>query len=189
MATSLTYKTTTTTAPTTKQPTIIPNTNPTWAPQTQTTVTTPDGHRYGNAQFVDAVGHKFVCADCGEELSEDHVWGDADEQMSASCNTNGLVVYTCVGCGAAKSVEVPATGDHAYGEWETVLEANETTEGKRQRICADCGYTDIEIIAAVGIPAAQNDMTVWFIVGGIVAALAVAGVLIWLFIVKKKKQS
>ena len=59
--------------------------------------------------------------------------------------------HACKGCD-----ELSGEAEHSYGEWTTVKEATETEEGEKQRACA-CGYTQTQIVPAVGEPQVPDD--------------------------------
>ena len=66
-----------------------------------------------------------------------HNWESKIETMP-TCEEEGVVVKTCVLCGATEKESVAATG-HKKGVEKTVIEAGCLTEGKIDIVCPDCG--------------------------------------------------
>ncbi|MBR5427180.1 MAG: Ig-like domain-containing protein [Clostridia bacterium] len=97
------------------------------------------GHRFGAWASLDENSHQRVCAiDPTHTETEEHRWDDGEIAAAATCETDGIKVYTCGVCGAQKTEILPATG-HEFGAW-TKLDAT-----YHQRVCAnDAGHTEKE---------------------------------------------
>lgn len=59
------------------------------------------GHNYGLWVKEDENQHKRVCA-CGDEIKEDHRWGNETIKTEATHLKDGVKTYTCVNCSATK---------------------------------------------------------------------------------------
>ena len=66
-----------------------------------------------------------------------HTWESKIETMP-TCEEEGVVVKTCILCGATEKEPVAATG-HKEGVEKTIVEAGCLTEGKIDIVCPDCG--------------------------------------------------
>ena len=92
----------------------------------------------------------FVATSCEEPHS--HSWESRIETMP-TCEEEGVVVKTCILCGATEKEPVAATG-HKEGVEKTVVEAGCLTEGKIDIVCPDCGkiYESKTIPAKAHVP-------------------------------------
>jgi hypothetical protein len=83
-----------------------------------------------------------------------HTWDDGVVTKEATCGAEGTFVYTCTGCGAQKTIIIPATDKHNYSE-EWTIDRDATTEeaGQKSHHCTVCGdKTDITEIPKLETP-------------------------------------
>ncbi|MBO7506425.1 MAG: T9SS type A sorting domain-containing protein [Paludibacteraceae bacterium] len=82
-----------------------------------------------------------------------HRWGDGDTTAFPTCETEGMILRTCVayGCGATDTTYIPALG-HAWDEGIVDKEPTCTEKGALYHICTreDCDATLTEEIEAMG---------------------------------------
>jgi uncharacterized protein YkwD len=103
-----------------------------------------------------AVGTQTVTAYLGSSsatlsitLSADctgHVYDEGQITQAASCTQEGVMTYTCLNCGQAKTESIPKI-DHVYDEGQVTQEASCTEEGVLTYTCTLCGETKTESIA------------------------------------------
>ena len=90
----------------------------------------------GNIVTADTVvtGDMIVIADLELIPPEihTHTWDAGIVVKSATCDEDGVKLYTCSSCGDTKTEVIPATG-HTYGEW--VLEDEDNH--KKECSCGD----------------------------------------------------
>ena len=85
------------------------------------------------------------CKDCNTKLTSgkvlpktDHTWDAGKITTVATCNGKGIKTYTCTGCNATRTEEIPATG-HQHTELRNVKAATCTQEGYTgDTYCKDC---------------------------------------------------
>lgn len=82
-------------------------------------------HMYGALKYVDENNHVQICAGCGDELQESHIWAEVAQTKPATCQAEGIMMYSCPDCQGTKTAAIPVT-DHAYGPWTKVDEQNHT---------------------------------------------------------------
>ena len=85
------------------------------------------------------------CKDCNTKLTAgkvlpktDHTWDAGKITTVATCNGKGIKTYTCTGCNATRTEEIPSTG-HQHTELQNVKVATCTQEGYTgDTYCKDC---------------------------------------------------
>ena len=85
------------------------------------------------------------CKDCNTKLSsgktiakKDHTWDAGKITTAATCSGKGIKTYTCTGCNAIRTEEIPATG-HQHTELRNVKTATCAQEGYTgDTYCKDC---------------------------------------------------
>ena len=85
------------------------------------------------------------CKDCNTKLSsgktiakKEHTWDSGKITTAATCSGKGIKTYTCIGCKATRTEEIPATG-HQHTELRNVKAANCSQEGYTgDTYCKDC---------------------------------------------------
>ena len=85
------------------------------------------------------------CKDCNTKLAtgksiakKDHTWDSGKVTTIATCSGKGIKTYTCTGCNATRTEEIPATG-HQYTELRNVKAATCVQEGYTgDTYCKDC---------------------------------------------------
>ncbi len=129
-------------------------------------------HSYGNWKKLDDEIHERVCS-CGKKETASHAWDEGETTVPPTHTSEGEKVYTCLDCGATKTVEIPITEAHEYGDWvnvdennhkrtcpcgkeetashawdkgETTVPPTHTSEGEKVYTCLDCGTTKTEEI-------------------------------------------
>ena len=107
------------------------------------TVYCPAGNTYGEASATVSV--------TVSEPAHVHSWDGGTVTLAATCTAEGVMTYTCTGCGVTQNEAIPATG-HAWAPDYTVDKAATCTEdGSRSIHCTLCGETkDSQVIPATG---------------------------------------
>ena len=85
------------------------------------------------------------CKDCNTKLAtgksiakKDHTWDAGKITTAATCSGKGIKTYTCIGCNATRTEEIPATG-HQHTELRNVKAATCAQEGYTgDTYCKDC---------------------------------------------------
>ena len=85
------------------------------------------------------------CKDCNTKLAtgksiakKDHTWDSGKVTTVATCSGKGIKTYTCTGCNATRTEEIPPTG-HQYTELRNVKAATCAQEGYTgDTYCKDC---------------------------------------------------
>ena len=85
------------------------------------------------------------CKDCNIKLTsgkvipkKEHTWDLGKITTAATCSGKGIKTYTCTGCNATRTEEIPATG-HQHTELRNVKAANCSQEGYTgDTYCKDC---------------------------------------------------
>ena len=85
------------------------------------------------------------CKDCNTKLSsgksiakKEHSWDSGKITTVATCNGKGIKTYTCTGCNATRTEEIPSTG-HQHTELRNVKVATCASEGYTgDTYCKDC---------------------------------------------------
>lgn len=90
----------------------------------------------------------------GEE-AHTHSWSAWTTKTAAGCETAGVQIRTCSGCGETETKEIPATGHH-MSDWKTEKAAGCETEGLQVRTCSGCDKKETQII-----PASGHQMSDW----------------------------
>lgn len=87
------------------------------------------------------------CVTCGKKLAvgkmiakTDHDW--TITEIPATCEQDGVRIYTCDICHTTKSEPIKAIG-HSYGAWTTTKEATVSSKAEHKRICSTCGKEEI----------------------------------------------
>jgi hypothetical protein len=70
-------------------------------------------HTYGSWNRLNDGQHGKTCTKCGDVVKENHAWDEGKEEIAATCSKGGLMIYTCVDCGATKEVTTEQL-PHAY---------------------------------------------------------------------------
>lgn len=86
------------------------------------------------------------CKDCNTKLSsgkaitkKEHTWDSGKITTAATCSGKGIKTYTCTGCQATKTEELPTIG-HQHTEVRNVKAATCAQEGYTgDTYCKDCG--------------------------------------------------
>ena len=103
----------------------------------ETTVKVICQHSYGSLEQHNETQHKQSCA-CGDVKYSDHTWNNGEVVTPATHTTVGEKKFTCTGCGAQKSTEIPKDPNHAYG----AIEKYNETQHKQACTCGDVKYSD-----------------------------------------------
>lgn len=82
---------------------------------------------------------------CSCECKE-HVFGEWETGIPATCTADGDEARICEKCGLAETRAVAATG-HSFGEWVETTPATCTAEGTLTRTCEFCSETETQPIA------------------------------------------
>ena len=85
------------------------------------------------------------CKDCNTKLTvgkvlpkTDHTWDAGKITTAATCSGKGIKTYTCTGCNATRTEEIPSTG-HQHTELRNVKAATCAQEGYTgDTYCKDC---------------------------------------------------
>ena len=85
------------------------------------------------------------CKDCNTKLSsgktiakKEHTWDSGKITTAATCSGKGIKTYTCTGCNATRTEEIPSTG-HQHTELRNVKVATCASEGYTgDTYCMDC---------------------------------------------------
>ena len=85
------------------------------------------------------------CKDCNTKLGagksiakKEHTWDSGKITTAATCNGKGIKAYTCTGCNATRTEEIPSTG-HQHTELRNVKVATCVSEGYTgDTYCKDC---------------------------------------------------
>ena len=85
------------------------------------------------------------CKDCNTKLSsgksiakKEHTWDSGKITTAVTCSRKGIKTYTCRGCNATRTEEIPATG-HKHTELRNVKAATCAKEGYTgDTYCKDC---------------------------------------------------
>ena len=97
------------------------------------------------------IGYTVYACSCGYEYRSSYVdqlghsWGEGEVVAGKTCDTPGVMKYTCTTCGTDYEVEIPA--GHDWVESVT-LEATCTDDGILTRACSACGETEEVVIPA-----------------------------------------
>ena len=133
----------------------------------------------------DETGEKtFTCKDCEKTYTElINALGHNDEMKQTknpTCTEQGEMTYICTRCGLSHSENIEAKG-HTEGEWNTVTPQGMFSEGLKEKTCTDCG----EVLTTEVIP---STYPIYYLYVGIGVALTViAGIIVTITLVKKKK--
>ena len=112
----------------------------------------PTGHQHTELRNVKAAtcaqegytGDTY-CKDCNTKLAtgksiakKDHTWDSGKITTVAICSGKGIKTYTCTGCNATRTEEIPSTG-HQHTELRNVKAATCAQEGYTgDTYCKDC---------------------------------------------------
>ena len=104
---------------------------------TETTVKVICQHSYGSLEQHNETQHKQACT-CGDVKYSDHTWNNGEVATPATHTTVGSMKYTCTGCGATKTTEIPKDSAHAYG----AIEQHNDAQHKQSCVCGDVKYAN-----------------------------------------------
>ncbi len=103
-----------------------------------------DSHSYSVFTKYDSAAHIKECSLCGYSVYDSHIKKQSD-LIKPTCTSEGIVVYSCSGCGVVmNTVELPANG-HTFSEsFVTDKEPTATECGYKSRHCMYCDeVTDV----------------------------------------------
>ncbi|MCD8293705.1 MAG: carbohydrate-binding domain-containing protein [Clostridia bacterium] len=83
-----------------------------------------------------------ACSEC------EHEWNDGVVTTEGTCQTTGIMTYTCTICGATK--EEPYLGEHNWGDGQVTKTATCGADGEMTYTCSVCRKTKTETIDATG---------------------------------------
>ncbi len=99
--------------------------------------------------------NKGICTKCGAKKQPEptteckHVWDGGKVKTAATCEKDGVKVYTCTKCGETKEEIIKATG-HKWDNGKVTKEATCTEAGVKTFTCSACHKTRTEAIPALG---------------------------------------
>ncbi len=79
----------------------------------------------------------------------DHSWDAGVITTAATCETDGVLTYSCANCDATKEEAIPATG-HSFDSGVITTAATCEAEGVRTYSCTKCDATKEEAVQATG---------------------------------------
>ena len=97
-----------------------------------------EDHKYGAWQNADGENHKHVCSVCQKEETAVHTWNKGAVTQKPTCKETGVKTYTCTGCSATYTEDIPKTEDHKFGAWTKVDAATHS------RTCSVCEKVETE---------------------------------------------
>ena len=71
-------------------------------------------------------------------------------ETPATCTTSGIEWNYCSRCNAKGEKRTIEPVGHAYTEWKSIVAADCEHAGEREHSCKDCGYTEKEVVEALG---------------------------------------
>ena len=118
-----------------------------------------------------------------------------DSECDSYCNKCGeeraavphvRVLCSDTVCSACKHDISPV--EHSFGEWKTTIEAGVLHTGEEQRACGACSATETRTTPAKGVENANESEIALLFVNSlvVVAILAIGGVCLYFFVIKKK---
>ncbi len=109
----------------------------------------PEAHSWGAwTDEGDGKHHSRVCSNDDEHVeTAEHTWNDGEVTTPATCETAGVKTFTCTGCGATKTEEIPSAGQHQVDKWTVTKDATCSEAGSRTGECTVCHETVTEEIA------------------------------------------
>lgn len=111
-------------------------------------------HKYSAWSNVSETSHYHKCSVCDKEETLDHTWNSGSVTKKPNCIETGTCLYTCTGCGATKTDDMPITGKHTYdhgcdkdcnvcGATRSTSHAYEKSWSKNAKehwhVCKNCG--------------------------------------------------
>lgn len=99
---------------------------------TGTTVTVACKHNYSNWTDIGNGKHSKTCSVCQDVQTANHTWNSGTVTKAATCKEAGVKTYTCTGCNATKTEDIPKTNNHKYGNW------TDLGNGKHKHTCSVC---------------------------------------------------
>lgn len=103
------------------------------ATKTESTDKTND-HKYGPWSEVTGTDqHKHTCTVCSKEETAKHSWDAGKTTKEPTCKETGVTTFTCSGCSAKKTQEIPVSTEHKYGPWSEV-----TGTDQHKHTCTVC---------------------------------------------------
>lgn len=128
-------------------------------------------HHYSGDWQHDDDDHWKCCDECGEAAEKIKHYFDEGEYITATCTTEGTVVYTCLVCGATViKTEIPGhrlimthtdddhckqcsicgmqfdEGRHTYGSWVELAAPSDFELGTYTHSCSVCGYAETKMM-------------------------------------------
>ena len=97
-----------------------------------------EDHKYGAWQNTDGENHKHVCSVCQKEETAVHTWNKGAVTKKPTCKETGVKTYTCTGCSATYTEDIPKTEDHKFSAWTKVDAATHS------RTCSVCEKVETE---------------------------------------------
>ena len=125
------------------------------------------GHSFGEWEDMDTTMHYRICTRCATEETAAHGWDAGVVTREATCQEEGICLYTCLTCATTKEESIEKVTTHTYdgtwssdasGHWHACtlcgarqnvsehVSSGEATE-ETDEICVACGYV---IQAALG---------------------------------------
>ena len=104
----------------------------------------------------------YICDKCGHvetrqaDMSEEthqedvhsHTWDQGTITRSATCTSDGVMTYTCTGCGETRTEAIPklVCASHTWDNGKVTTEPTYKNDGVRTYTCTNCGATRTESI-------------------------------------------
>lgn len=91
----------------------------------------------GTGEWSSNDTHHWLACSCGDRIDEaEHTWEDSI--AVATCESKGLITYTCVICGYTLTEDI-AQLEHTWNEGEVTTEPTEDAAGVKTYTCTSCG--------------------------------------------------
>lgn len=116
-------------------------------------------HNYKNWVQISDDYHEGTC-DCGDTITEKHIWIDCYINKDSSCVEEGTKTYTCAKCAKTKT-ETLTLKEHVWDAGTITTPATENSCGEILYNCQRCPETKSEIIAPVGGATGLYGTTRW----------------------------
>ena len=111
-------------------------------------------HKFGGWKDISQDQHNRTCSACGLIESKNHQWNKETVITEATCSTAGSKSVACSGCGATKTLMIPATGQHVFSNWAKV------DDKTHSRTCSFCDKKEIKA-HSVGGNWSSNEFEHW----------------------------
>ena len=95
------------------------------------------GHEWSDWEAYDQDLHRMHCTVCNDYKEEAHNWDGGVETTFATCNSTGIMTYTCRTCHYTKTEETPVL-EHTWTDWEPDGDRNH----KRECLADDCNAVE-----------------------------------------------